>query len=98
LVSDKITLQLTKLFNLFAMVQKFLSKKGQKLYVAFVDFRKAFDSVRHDKLLETIQREGIKGKFLVAIKSMYSSLISCVRSNGECSEFFNVQLECVRGV
>ena len=39
-----------QIFNLYAIAQKCLNKKGQKLYLAFVDFRKAFDSVRHDKL------------------------------------------------
>ena len=32
-----------KIFNLYAIVQKYLGKKEQKLYVAFVDFRKAFE-------------------------------------------------------
>jgi hypothetical protein len=81
-----------QIFNLYAMVQKCFSKKGQKLYVAFVDFRKAFDSVKHEKLLDVIQREGIKGKLFVAIKSMYNSLISCVRSNEKYSNFLNAQL------
>ena len=40
-----------QIFNLYAIAQKCLNKKGQKLYVAFVDFKKAFDSVHHDKLL-----------------------------------------------
>ena len=34
-----------RIFNLYAIVQKCLRKKGQKLCVAFVDFRKAFDFV-----------------------------------------------------
>ena len=45
------------IFNLYAIVQKCLKKKGQKLYVAFVDFSKAFDSIRHDKLLECIRKQ-----------------------------------------
>ena len=35
------------IFVLNAIVQKHLEKRGAKMYVAFVDFRKAFDSVRH---------------------------------------------------
>ena len=54
-----------QIFNLYAIVQKCLRKKGQKLYVAFVDFRKAFDSVRHDKLLDCIRNQGNRGCFLV---------------------------------
>jgi hypothetical protein len=74
---------------LYAIVQKCLNKKEQKLYVAFVDFRKAFDSIRHDKLLEAMQKEGIKGKFFASIQSMYNSLLSCIRVNNEYSDFFD---------
>ncbi|WP_294046725.1 reverse transcriptase family protein, partial [Thiolapillus sp.] len=77
-----------QIFNLYAIAQKCLNKKGQKLYVAFVDFRKAFDSVRHDKLLQAVQQEGVKGKFFASIKSMYDSLLSCVRANNDYSDFF----------
>ena len=48
-----------QIFNLYAIVQKCLKRKGQKLYVAFVDFRKAFDSIRHDKLLECIRNQAL---------------------------------------
>ena len=45
-----------------------------KMYAAFVDFRKAFDSVRH---CDTIRKEGVSGKFAGSIKAMYISLLSC---------------------
>lgn len=83
-----------QIFNLYAITQKCLNRKGQKLYVAFVDFRKAFDSVNHQKLLDVLRSEGIKGKFLSSLRSMYDSLISCVRINGEYTEFF----DCPQGV
>ena len=54
-----------QIFNVYAIVQKCLRKKGQKLCVALVDFRKAFYSVRHDKLLDCIRNQRIKGTFLV---------------------------------
>ena len=69
------------IFTLYAIAQKYLCRKGHKLYVAFVDFKKAFDSVQHGKLLETLQDEGIKGRFYYAMKAMYDSLLSCVRVN-----------------
>ena len=47
-----------------------------KMYAAFVDFRKAFDSVRHCEL-DTMQKEGVCGKFAGSIKAMYISLLSC---------------------
>ena len=82
------------IFTLHAIVQNCLSKKGKKLYVAFVDFKKAFDSVNHAKLLEVLQNEGIGGKFLRILNSMYSSLQSCVRVEGGLTDFFN----CPKGV
>ena len=78
-----------QIFNLYAIAQKCLSKKGQKLYVAFVDFKKAFDSVHYDKLLQAMQKEGVQGKFFASIKCMYDSLLSCVRENSEYPDFFD---------
>lgn len=83
-----------QIFNLNALIQKTLARKGRKLYVAFVDFKKAFDSVRHGKLFECLIKTGVKGRFLEALRAMYSSLISCVRVNDVYSDFF----ECPVGV
>ena len=41
-------------FNLYTISQCF-SKECQKLYAAF-------DSIRHDKLLQAVQQKGVKGK------------------------------------
>lgn len=77
-----------QIFNLYAIVQKCLSRKGQKLYVAFVDFKKAFDSVNHQALLDIVYKEGINGKFFSSLKAMYQSLTACVRANCEFTDFF----------
>ena len=58
------------IFTLYSVVQKCMHSRRRKLYVAFRDFKKAFDYVHHDKLLETINSAGIKGKFLCSIKAM----------------------------
>ena len=60
-----------QIFDLYAIAQKCLNKKGQKLYVAFVDFRKAFDSIRRDKLLQAVQQEGVKGIFFFYFFEVY---------------------------
>ena len=64
------------------------------MYVAFVDFREAFDSVRHCELLEAIRIEGVSGNFAGAIRAMYSSLLFCFRMKNEYTDFF----ECPNGV
>ena len=54
-----------------------------------MDFKKAFESVYHDKLLQAMQKEGVQGEFFASIKSMCDSLLSCVRANGKYSDFFD---------
>ena len=77
------------IFTLHATIQKCLSKPGQKMYVAFVDMKKAFDSVRHDLLFMKMNELGIDGKFLLSIMNMYRSLVACVRDfKGNLSDFF----------
>ena len=74
-------------FLLSAVVEKCLSKKGGKWYVAFVDRQKAFDSVHRVSLFESLVRAGLSGTFLNALKDMYGSVISCVRVNNHNTEF-----------
>ena len=45
---------------------------GQALFVAFVDFEKAFDKVHHRKLLEILESKGIASKCLRIIRNLYS--------------------------
>ena len=62
-----------------------------------MDFRNAFDSVRHDKLLDCIRNQGIKGKVFGALRDMYNSLLSCIRASCKYPEFFQcaVRQGCV---
>jgi hypothetical protein len=80
-------------FTLVACVQKQLLRH-RKLYVAFIDFRKAFDTVSRDKLWKILNNNGIQGKFLSAIKSMYEVVKVRVRSGADLTQAFM----CPRGV
>ena len=44
----------------------------QPLFAAFVDLRKAYDSVQHPLLWASVQRKGVHGKMLAAMSSLYS--------------------------
>ena len=57
------------------------TKQHEKLSVGFIDYEKAFDSVWQSGMIHKLQTEGIKGKFLKVIKSMYSSIRSCEMVN-----------------
>jgi hypothetical protein len=47
-------------------------KHKKILYVCFVDFKKAFDSVVRKALLHKLLKKGIGGKFFDLITNMYS--------------------------
>ena len=67
------------IFTLHALVQKYLNKKRGRFYTLFIDFRKAFDSMKHDKLWDALERKGTGGNFLNVWKSLYGKLKSCVK-------------------
>ena len=81
-------------FTLYSIIHKCLSKQGGKLYVAFIDLRKAFDSVKHDTLLNMLCSAGISNTFITAVKAIYSKVLSCVRVNGEFTDMF----DCPQGL
>ncbi|KAL9969651.1 hypothetical protein ACROYT_G021888 [Oculina patagonica] len=71
------------------------TKQHKKLYVGFIDYEKAFDSVWQSGMIHKLQTYGIQGKFLNVIKSMYSSIRSCVKINQNAlTELFS----CNKGI
>ena len=81
------------IFTLHVIAQKVSCRKGGKFYCLFVDFRKAFDSMKHEKLWDALERKGICGNFLNVWKSSYSKLKSYVKTGDNLTEFF----ECTIG-
>lgn len=55
----------------------------QRLYVVFVDFKKAFDTVRRDLLIERCQQLGIHGAFMNLLVSLYDRVCARVVVNGQ---------------
>ena len=81
------------MFVLQGIVHKYLTRR-RKLYCAFIDFKKAFDTVNRDALWVVLKGIGIKGSLLKVLQSMYTSVSSCVRCPGGYTEFF----DCLRGL
>ena len=59
------------IYLLKTLVMKALRRK-KKLFVAFIDFKKAYDTVDRKILLKTLHDSGVQGKFLSNILSMYN--------------------------
>ena len=86
------------IFTLHTVIENtFASKKT--LYLCFVDFKKAFDSVDYKILIDTLLSYGIKGKVLDVIKSLYAKGKSCVRGQDSltnlCSCHCGVRQGCL---
>ena len=58
--------------------------------VIYLDFKKAFDTVPHQRLLEKLKAHGIRNKVLQWIRNWLLNRQQRVVINGECSEWANV--------
>ena len=81
------------MFTLMAFIQKQFSL-NRKLYVAFIDFEKAFDTVNRSILWPILLKTGIKGKLFRSIKSMYHNVKARIRCGGKLTDYIN----CTSGV
>ena len=81
------------MFTLMACIQKQFSM-NRKLYVAFIDFEKAFDSVNRTILWSTLLNAGICGKLFKCVMSMYACVRAKVRSGGKLTDY----IQCTSGV
>ena len=75
------------IFVMYALIE-YLKVRKMKLFCAFIDFQKAFDSVWRVGLWSKLLKYNINGKVLSVIKSMYSNIKSCVDFNDKQSGFF----------
>ena len=78
---------LDHVYSLKCLIDIFMEKKC-KLYVAFVDYKKAFDSISRSALWHKLQKEHIDGKVLHVIRNMYNQVKSCVFMNDNMSDYF----------
>ena len=77
------------IFTLFSITNHSLNIRKKPLYVCLWTSKTAFDTVSHHILWCKLIRYGIKGKFsLDLIKSMYTKVNSCVRSDDGLTKLF----------
>ena len=84
-------------FVLHALVQKYLIKRKGRFYCLYIDFAKAFDCVQHNLLWYVLLKQGINGKILNVIKSMYSKMHSCILTDGGLTDYFLCSLGTRQG-
>ena len=62
--------------------------KNTKLYVAFIYFIKAYDTVNRDNLWMVVYRSGVRGKLFRMIRGMYATVQACVMNKSGLSDFY----------
>jgi exonuclease III len=65
-----------------------------RLYMLFIDFQVAFDSLNRDCIWKALKKRGLPEKVINVIKGLYSGFECCVLHNGQLTESF----ETVSGV
>ena len=70
------------IFVIKSIVNKIVTNEKKKLFVAFIDFRKAYDKVNRTLLFLKLQKMGIKGLFYENIKALYNPISYLVRVRG----------------
>jgi hypothetical protein len=86
------------IFILHTIIQNVFLQK-HKLYCAFIDYEKAFDTVNHEALWIKLIESGISCKMLKMIQVIYANVKSCVKNaNGlSFSDFFDVTIGVKQG-
>ena len=86
------------IFTLHSMISNCLyGRRRSKFYVCFVDFKKAFDTVKRDKLWEVLERHGVSNKMLEMIRAVYRKVTSVIRYGNELSRDINCPLGVRQG-
>ena len=84
------------IFTLFSLIYKYI-KKGKYLYTCFVDFQKAYHSIRRDSLKQKLEQVGIKGNLVDIITSIYSSTKVSLSYNSYVSTPFSTFIGLKQG-
>ena len=66
-------------------------------FTAFIDFRKAYDSINRNLLFEKMRRLGINGSMYKALIAIYDNIRCSVRLNGLYTEWFDVKCGLKQG-
>src|SRR3989442_2339383 len=77
--------------------KKKMKMKRKKIYLCFVDYQKAFDRVRHDKLVQVMEKAGIPDLERRLIIHLYWRQHGAVRLDGEVSREVDVERRVRQG-
>ena len=85
-----------QIFNLRMITEK-AREFNIPLYMAFIDFKKAFDSVRHTALCEIMKKMGVSEQIISPLRKLYQNQEAAIRVESELSEWFNIKKRVRQG-
>lgn len=85
------------IFVLSSIIQERLYNKRKQTYAIFVDFKKAFDSVNHQKLWQKLFISGISGRMCRMIRNIYNDATLIVQDNNVTSRPIKITKGVLQG-
>ena len=84
------------IFTLHSILQLYL-KNNKRLYCAFIDYAKAFDTINRSSLWSKLIASGINGNVIKVIYNLYENAKSCIRKENKLSHFFSCNVGVRQG-
>jgi hypothetical protein len=77
--------------QLFTLVEILKNRGKKETFCCFIDVKKAFDRVYRGGLWCRLAEEGVKGKMWRVLRSIYSTVQSCVRVDDKLTDWFSLE-------
>ena len=85
------------IYILRAIIERSL-EVGQDLYFCFIDYTKAFDTVKHEEIMNMLQDINVDGKDLRIIRNLYWQQTAAIRIQSEINEYQTIKRGVRKGV
>jgi hypothetical protein len=72
-------------------------RQGKKVYNCFIDFQKAFDTIKHKVIWATLKSYGVETKMVTLLQKIYEKAQSAVRIGKENGEWFQTDVGTRQG-
>jgi len=72
-------------------------RQGKKIYNCFIDFQKAFDTIKHKVIWATLKSYGVETKMVTLLKNIYENVQSAVWIGKENGEWFRTDVGTRQG-
>jgi hypothetical protein len=78
------------ILSLRLLTEKYIEVQ-KNIYLCFIDYSKAFDSVQHTKLIECLQGIGVDGKDVSLIRNIYWEQVATVKAENLYTQNINIR-------